>query len=63
MLRLSVPLAEKKLILPTTLYLIPTPIAENTLHTLPAYATAIVRELDVFIVVTGVVFNTLTKQK
>ena len=50
MLRLSVPLAEKKLILPTTLYLIPTPIAENTLHTLPAYATAIVRELDVFIV-------------
>ena len=33
----------------TTLYLIPTPIAENALHTLPAYAVEQVRQLDVFI--------------
>lgn len=36
--------------MPTTLYLIPTPIAENALHTLPAYAVEIVQKLDVFIV-------------
>lgn len=36
--------------MPTTLYLIPTPIAENALHTLPAYAVEQVRQLDVFIV-------------
>ncbi len=33
-----------------TLYLIPVPIAENALHTLPAYAQDIARNLDVFIV-------------
>ncbi len=32
------------------LYLIPTPIAEQALHTLPAYVVEIVKELDVFIV-------------
>lgn len=32
------------------LYLIPTPIAEDALHTLPAYVTDIARKLDVFIV-------------
>jgi 16S rRNA (cytidine1402-2'-O)-methyltransferase len=32
-----------------TLYLIPTPIAENALHTLPLYATDTVRDLDFFI--------------
>ncbi|MBL7825976.1 MAG: SAM-dependent methyltransferase [Saprospiraceae bacterium] len=36
--------------MPAILYLIPTPIAENALHTLPAYVTEIVRNLDVFIV-------------
>jgi 16S rRNA (cytidine1402-2'-O)-methyltransferase len=36
--------------MPTTLYLIPTPIAENALHTLPAYAVEQVRQLDIFIV-------------
>ena len=50
MMRLSVPLAKKKHTLQTTLYLIPTPIADNALHTLPAYAIEIVREIDVFIV-------------
>jgi 16S rRNA (cytidine1402-2'-O)-methyltransferase len=33
-----------------TLYLIPTPIADDALHTLPAYALAVARRLDVFIV-------------
>jgi 16S rRNA (cytidine1402-2'-O)-methyltransferase len=33
-----------------TLYLIPTPIAENALHTLPAHVVEQVRQLDVFIV-------------
>lgn len=33
-----------------TLYLIPVPIAENALHTLPAYAQDIARRLDIFIV-------------
>lgn len=33
-----------------TLYLIPVPIAENALHTLPAYVQDIARNLDVFIV-------------
>ena len=36
--------------MPTILYLIPTPIAENALHTLPAYAVDRVRQLDIFIV-------------
>ena len=36
--------------MPVTLYLIPTPIAENALHTLPLYVVDIVRQLDVFIV-------------
>lgn len=36
--------------MPTTLYLIPTPIAENTLHTLPGYVVEIVKTLDIFIV-------------
>ncbi len=34
----------------TTLYLIPTPIAEDALHTLPPYALAVARRLEVFIV-------------
>ena len=34
----------------TTLYLIPCPIAENALHTVPPYAQGIARNLDVFIV-------------
>ena len=33
-----------------TLYLIPVPIAENALHTLPPYVLEIARQLDVFIV-------------
>ncbi len=33
-----------------TLYLIPTPIAENALHTLPARTIEVVQKLDVFIV-------------
>ena len=33
-----------------TLYLIPTPIAENALHTLPAHTIEIVQKIDVFIV-------------
>ncbi len=33
-----------------TLYLIPCPIAENALHTVPPYAQEIARNLDVFIV-------------
>ncbi len=33
-----------------TLYLIPTPIAENALHTIPPYVQEIARQLDVFIV-------------
>ncbi len=33
-----------------TLYLIPVPIAENALHTLPPYAQEIARRLDIFIV-------------
>ncbi|MBX2891504.1 MAG: SAM-dependent methyltransferase [Saprospiraceae bacterium] len=33
-----------------TLFLIPTPIAENALHTIPPYAQEIARGLDVFIV-------------
>lgn len=37
-------------VLPTTLYLIPTPIAENALHTLPAHTIGIVQKLDTFIV-------------
>lgn len=32
-----------------TLYLIPVPIAENALHTLPAHTAGIAQELDVFI--------------
>ena len=36
--------------MPTTLYLIPTPIAENALHTLPPYVVEIVQKMDVFIV-------------
>lgn len=32
-----------------TLYLIPVPIAENALHTLPAHTSGIAQELDVFI--------------
>ena len=35
---------------PSTLYLIPTPIAEDALHTLPPYALAVARRLEVFIV-------------
>jgi 16S rRNA (cytidine1402-2'-O)-methyltransferase len=34
----------------TTLYLIPCPIAENALHTVPPYAQEIARNLDIFIV-------------
>jgi 16S rRNA (cytidine1402-2'-O)-methyltransferase len=34
----------------STLYLIPCPIAENALHTVPAYAQEIARGLDVFVV-------------
>lgn len=34
----------------STLYLIPCPIAENALHTVPPYAQEIARNLDVFIV-------------
>jgi 16S rRNA (cytidine1402-2'-O)-methyltransferase len=34
----------------STLYLIPCPIAENALHTVPLYAQEIARNLDVFIV-------------
>jgi len=34
----------------TTLYLIPCPIAENALHTVPPYAQEIARGLDIFIV-------------
>lgn len=34
----------------STLYLIPVPIAENALHTIPPYVQEIARELDVFIV-------------
>ncbi|MDO8367848.1 MAG: SAM-dependent methyltransferase [Saprospiraceae bacterium] len=34
----------------STLYLIPCPIAENALHTVPPYAQEIARDLDVFIV-------------
>ena len=33
-----------------TLYLIPCPIAENALHTIPDYVREIARELDIFIV-------------
>ncbi len=33
----------------TTLYLIPTPISENALHTIPPYVQEITRNLDVFI--------------
>ena len=33
----------------TTLYLIPCPIAENALHTVPPYAQEIARNLEVFI--------------
>ena len=33
-----------------TLYLIPTPIAENALHTIPSYVLEIARKLEVFIV-------------
>lgn len=33
-----------------TLFLIPTPIAENALHTIPPYVQEIARQLDVFIV-------------
>jgi len=33
-----------------TLYLIPTPIAENALHTIPPYAQEIARGLEIFIV-------------
>lgn len=33
-----------------TLYLLPVPIAENALHTLPPYAQEIARQLDIFIV-------------
>ena len=33
-----------------TLYLIPTPLAEDTLHTIPAYVKEIVFRCDVFIV-------------
>ena len=36
--------------MPSTLYLIPTPIAENAEHTLPLYVVEIVQKLDVFIV-------------
>lgn len=36
--------------MPSTLYLIPTPIAENALHTLPSYVAEQARQLDVFIV-------------
>lgn len=32
------------------LYLVPTPLGENTLHTLPAYLVEVVRRLDTFIV-------------
>lgn len=34
----------------TTLYLIPVPIAEDSLHTLPEYVLDVVRDLDCFIV-------------
>ncbi len=39
-----------KLALPTILYLIPTPIAENALHTLPTSVVDQVKQLEVFIV-------------
>ena len=34
----------------STLYLIPCPIAENALHTVPPYAQEITRNLEIFIV-------------
>ena len=48
--RISVHLPHKFFALPTVLYLIPTPIAENALHTLPESVLEQVRQLDVFIV-------------
>jgi hypothetical protein len=41
---------QKQEVLSSTLYLIPTPVAENAADTLPLYVTDIVRRLDVFIV-------------
>jgi 16S rRNA (cytidine1402-2'-O)-methyltransferase len=41
---------QKQEVLSSTLYLIPTPVAENAAETLPLYVTEIVRRLDVFIV-------------
>ncbi len=35
--------------MPTTLYLIPTPISENGLHTIPLYVLEIARNLEIFI--------------